>query len=402
MRMRSLPAAIALPACLWLTLAAAIANGPRFFRDDPISRDPETQDAARVRTVDLSDLYDFAENSFLGAGEKTDKRAVNVNTIDEVPDSSWFTNRVGRESWPADRLATGPDTGSGPSGAWTIVSGKMEGRAPRLHDPRRDRSDVLHQVRPADEPGDGERRRGHLDQVLPCLRLSRAGELHRGDQARGPGDRQGRAHRRPQRAPSPDGRTGSRDAPGEGRGAARRDLSHARKQGAVRQAGRTVPLLRDAARRPERYLSPRASAGASRPAGVRRLVEPRRLAQRQQPRHARLVQRPVDRPPQSPRLRIDARQRHRAGAEPAGRKRVPVGLAADLRHDAHARVLRQALDQGRLPGDAIGRTLRIELLQSSELETRVPEYRVRERPQRGSLLGRAHPRRDPGRGRAQP
>ena len=130
MRMRSLPAAIALPACLWLTLAAAIANGPRFFRDDPISRDPETQDAARVRTVDLSDLYDFAENSFLGAGEKADKRAVNVNTIDEVPDSSWFTNRVGRESWPADRLATGPDTGSGPSGAWTIVSGKMEGRAP--------------------------------------------------------------------------------------------------------------------------------------------------------------------------------------------------------------------------------------------------------------------------------
>ncbi len=42
-------------------------------------------------------MYDFAENSFLGAGERADRRAVNVNTLDEVPDSSWFTNRVGAQ-----------------------------------------------------------------------------------------------------------------------------------------------------------------------------------------------------------------------------------------------------------------------------------------------------------------
>jgi hypothetical protein len=129
-RTLSRPLVAATSTFVWLALAAGLANGPKFYRDDPISRDPETQDASKVPTTELSQLYDFAENSFLGAGEKVDKPALNVNTIDEVPDSSWFTNRIGREPWPADRVAKGPDTGNGPSGKWTIVSGKMEGRAP--------------------------------------------------------------------------------------------------------------------------------------------------------------------------------------------------------------------------------------------------------------------------------
>jgi hypothetical protein len=111
-------------------VSSGLANGPKFLRDDPIASDPETENASGVRPSDLSQLYDFAENSFLGAGEKSDIRAVNVNTIDEVPDSSWFTNRLGREPWSAERLAKGPDTNAGPSGIWTIVSGKMEGIAP--------------------------------------------------------------------------------------------------------------------------------------------------------------------------------------------------------------------------------------------------------------------------------
>lgn len=110
-------------------LATTVANGPRFYRDDPIWRDPETQDASAARPSEISKLYDAAENSFFGAGEHVDKRAVNINTIDEVPDSSWFTNRVGRGGWTNERLAKGPDT-SGPSGDLTIVSGKMEGRSP--------------------------------------------------------------------------------------------------------------------------------------------------------------------------------------------------------------------------------------------------------------------------------
>jgi hypothetical protein len=123
-------AAVATAMVLWGGLAYGFAAGPKFFRDDPIARDPESQDASGVRPSEISELYDFTEHSFFGAGEQVDKPAENINTVDEVPDSSWFTNRVGLGPWPVDRLTKGPDTGSGPTGRWTIVSGKMEGRAP--------------------------------------------------------------------------------------------------------------------------------------------------------------------------------------------------------------------------------------------------------------------------------
>jgi hypothetical protein len=112
---------------------AVYGAGQKFYRDDPIWRDPETQDASGVRPIDLSQQYDFVENTFLGAGDRTDKRAVNINTVDEVPDSSWFTNRVGRAAWTVERLVRGPDSGDGPApGPWRIIAAKSEGITPGL------------------------------------------------------------------------------------------------------------------------------------------------------------------------------------------------------------------------------------------------------------------------------
>ncbi|MCC7179058.1 MAG: hypothetical protein IT177_11770 [Acidobacteria bacterium] len=134
---RSLPArtALRLAATFALALAASAAAGraaqPTYFPDDPIAVDPETQDARQVREWDLSDLYDFVEHSFLGPGDKAPIRAVNVNTIDEVPDSSWFTNRAGTRPLTADEVRRGPDTTQGPApGKWTVVSGKSDGITP--------------------------------------------------------------------------------------------------------------------------------------------------------------------------------------------------------------------------------------------------------------------------------
>ena len=53
--------------------------------------------------------YDFVVNTFGKPGERRDVRAMNVNTLDEVPDSSWFTNRIGRRAMPIDELVRGPD-----------------------------------------------------------------------------------------------------------------------------------------------------------------------------------------------------------------------------------------------------------------------------------------------------
>ena len=68
-------------------------TAPRFFSDDPITQEPETQDASKVQARDLSLVYDAVTNLFGKPGKQEVVRAASVNTIDEVPDSSWFTNR---------------------------------------------------------------------------------------------------------------------------------------------------------------------------------------------------------------------------------------------------------------------------------------------------------------------
>ena len=112
-------------------LASANAAQPVYFPDDPIAVDPETQDAGNVREWALSDPYDFVENTFFKPGDRTPRRALNINTIDEVPDSSWFTNRAGVKPLTAEEVRRGPDTTSGPApGKWTVVSGKSDGVTP--------------------------------------------------------------------------------------------------------------------------------------------------------------------------------------------------------------------------------------------------------------------------------
>jgi hypothetical protein len=129
MRARLLLTASAAALSLWVSAAA---NGPKFYPDDPIWHDPETQDASHLEELPISEQYDFVENSFFGAGQRAEIRAFNVNTVDEVPDSSWFTNRVGRSAWTSEQFAKGPDAGNGPTGKWTVVGGKSEGIQPGL------------------------------------------------------------------------------------------------------------------------------------------------------------------------------------------------------------------------------------------------------------------------------
>src|SRR5687768_5154391 len=67
----------------------------RFAPDDPLWVDADmVADAGRVKEQELSQSYDFLENTFTLKGDRRDIRALNVNTLDEVPDSSWFKNRI--------------------------------------------------------------------------------------------------------------------------------------------------------------------------------------------------------------------------------------------------------------------------------------------------------------------
>ena len=78
--------------------AGASTQSPRFFPDDPIAREPESQDASKAAPFDQSQMYELLYNLFVTSGtQPSGLRAKNINTIDEVPDSSWFTNRIGTQ-----------------------------------------------------------------------------------------------------------------------------------------------------------------------------------------------------------------------------------------------------------------------------------------------------------------
>ncbi|RPJ52888.1 MAG: hypothetical protein EHM23_32055 [Acidobacteria bacterium] len=112
-------------------VAATPAAGQRkFYSDDPITREPETQDVSGAVPRDISLIYDLGLNLFVRPGESEIVRAQNINTIDEVPDSSWFTNRD-LSTLSIEELSKGPNTGFGPApGKWTVIRAKKSGVSP--------------------------------------------------------------------------------------------------------------------------------------------------------------------------------------------------------------------------------------------------------------------------------
>jgi hypothetical protein len=113
-----------------------LSSSPRFNDDDPVLREGETQDAASVRERRINLWYHHATHLFATPGDKEDRRALNVNTIDEVPESSWFVDRIlsrTREPMTAEDVGRGPGAGRGPApGPWTVLSSKRQGITPGL------------------------------------------------------------------------------------------------------------------------------------------------------------------------------------------------------------------------------------------------------------------------------
>ncbi|MEO5894744.1 MAG: hypothetical protein ABIS06_03480 [Vicinamibacterales bacterium] len=104
----------------------------KFYDDDPLAREPESQDASAVQEQEIDLFFDLAQNLFTRPGDQAlDVRAGNVNTIDEVPDSNWFTNRILARPLSIEEAIRGPLTGRGPApGTWVVVRPKRAGFAP--------------------------------------------------------------------------------------------------------------------------------------------------------------------------------------------------------------------------------------------------------------------------------
>lgn len=138
---------------LWSALACAVlacAPGPtlvRFENRAPIWRVADRRPIPKPAEVEFSgyreDIEAFVRAPVLHALAIPEARlAENVNALGEVPDSTWFTNRIGRHAWSPAEVARGPG-GSGPdrTAPWTIRSRKGGGTAPGfvIEDARGDR-----------------------------------------------------------------------------------------------------------------------------------------------------------------------------------------------------------------------------------------------------------------------
>jgi len=73
---------------------------------------------------DIPDKFLFVARAL---GAHTRQEAVNVNAFDEVPNSTWFTNRNNIRAVPIEDLARGPDSLAVPTKPWVIKHAKSNG-----------------------------------------------------------------------------------------------------------------------------------------------------------------------------------------------------------------------------------------------------------------------------------
>jgi hypothetical protein len=105
----------------------------------PLRVDYDQRPIALPKAVDVSELYAILYNSWLRplnledhVVSASDKGALNVNAWDEVPDSSWFTNRIGRQPLSYDDVLAGLKGKSPDRGPWKVVRVRDEGYTPKV------------------------------------------------------------------------------------------------------------------------------------------------------------------------------------------------------------------------------------------------------------------------------
>lgn len=130
-----LRAGILFCAACFVTETAPRPEPLRFRADDPLWREPAPISVGKLTQRKIDDAYDQLEKTFWRPGKPGPEGpppSLGVNTLDEVPDSAWYTNRHGRKRMSMEELLRGPGNERPPSdaGPWTILSAKTEGVTP--------------------------------------------------------------------------------------------------------------------------------------------------------------------------------------------------------------------------------------------------------------------------------
>jgi len=134
------------PTCRWRLVGcflvawglgiAQAAVGQRFLPDDPLWVDPDTMDSILPEPQSGRQSQGpiaFIGRTFGAQGEYSGP-AQNVNTLGEVPESSWYTPRHYYDPMSEAELKRGPNQEVGPSmaGPWRVVQLSQQGGLPRI------------------------------------------------------------------------------------------------------------------------------------------------------------------------------------------------------------------------------------------------------------------------------
>lgn len=146
---QGLPAQLVLIAIAGLVACPVEAQAEKteqyFYPDDPVCCAPRPLNVSQVAERKTDALYDFLYNSF-APRVPAHTRAGGINTLGEVLDSEWFTNRHARTPLSLAELKRGPGDGTPPSPPYVVVGAKLDGITPGFR--MRDAKGTLFFVKP--------------------------------------------------------------------------------------------------------------------------------------------------------------------------------------------------------------------------------------------------------------
>ena len=197
-------------AVLLVAPASPSGNGRKFYADDPLQREPETQNASGVEAWEIDLIFDLAENLFTRPGDPAAGRARAQHQHDRRGARLELVHQPHPRAPGVDRKR--PCAVRSPARARRRAPGrssrpKEAGAAPGLHDARCQGRSLVRLVRREGIPRSGHRRDSRREQDLLDARLLAGGELSR--RRCGWISSPSRSRRRSRRPPARNARCGS-------------------------------------------------------------------------------------------------------------------------------------------------------------------------------------------------
>ncbi len=117
---------------------SAQGQGRKFYPDDPLWREPAPRSVSDIAVRKVDRIYDLVAGSYVTprregkVAKQAPRPALDANTLGEVPDSTWYTNRHALRRMSIADLQRGPgnSTPPDPNGPWRITSAKSDGITP--------------------------------------------------------------------------------------------------------------------------------------------------------------------------------------------------------------------------------------------------------------------------------